>query len=408
MIRTTTETALRITLDLDGGGRARIATSIGFLDHLLTLLAFHSGFDLEVVAAGDVDVDEHHTVEDVMASLGDALGEALGTRAGVARYGSATVPMDEARASAAVDLVRRPHAEIALVVRRRPGRWARAHPVPHALERFAMQAGCTVHVEASGSDDHHVAEAAFKALGRALREACAQTARKGSARPRVRLMKVVIADYGGGNLRSVSSALIRAGCDPVVSIDPVEVREAPLAVIAGVGHVESAARGLAEHRLDEAIVDRVAAARPVLGICVGMQLLCEESEEGGRGLGLLQAPVRRLRARLVPHMGWNALRLTRPSTLLDGLEGADVYFAHSYAVEPALPRRSPPMSSTTAPSSRPSSRALSPVCSSTPSGVAPPVRASLPTPCDGQEARDSVSRRGRGARRQGDQVREPP
>lgn len=150
-------------------------------------------------------------------------------------------------------------------------------------------------------------------------------------------MKVVIADYGGGNLRSVSSALIRAGCDPVVSIDPVEVREAPLAVIAGVGHVESAARGLAEHRLDEAIVDRVAAARPVLGICVGMQLLCEESEEGGRGLGLLQAPVRRLRARLVPHMGWNALRLTRPSTLLDGLEGADVYFAHSYAVEPALP-----------------------------------------------------------------------
>jgi glutamine amidotransferase len=147
----------------------------------------------------------------------------------------------------------------------------------------------------------------------------------------------VIADYGAGNLRSVSSAFVRAGCDPVVSVDAAEVREAPLAVIAGVGHVESAARGLALHRLDEAIVERAAAHRPVLGICVGMQLLCDESEEGGRGLGLLAAPVRRLRSRRVPHMGWNALDVTRPSILFDDLDGEDVYFAHSYAVEPTRP-----------------------------------------------------------------------
>ena len=150
-------------------------------------------------------------------------------------------------------------------------------------------------------------------------------------------LRVVIADYGAGNLRSVSSALVRAGCEPVVSVDPTAVREAPLAVIAGVGHVESAARGLVRNRLDEAIRDRAAAQRPVLGICVGMQLLCEESEEGGRGLGLLAAPVRRLRSRHVPHMGWNALEVTRTSTILEGLDGADVYFAHSYAVEPAMP-----------------------------------------------------------------------
>jgi imidazole glycerol-phosphate synthase subunit HisH len=148
-------------------------------------------------------------------------------------------------------------------------------------------------------------------------------------------VKVVIADYGGGNLRSVSSALVRAGCAPVISTDGAEVRDAPLAVIAGVGHLESAARGLARHRLDEAIAERFAAQRPVLGICVGMQVLCTESEEGGRGLGLLDAPVRRLRSRRVPHMGWNALRVTRPSALLDGLEEQDVYFAHSYAVDPA-------------------------------------------------------------------------
>jgi glutamine amidotransferase len=150
-------------------------------------------------------------------------------------------------------------------------------------------------------------------------------------------VRVVIADYGAGNLRSVASALARAGCDPEISVDAGAVREAPLAVIAGVGNVESAARGLAQHGLDAAICDRVAQARPVLGICVGLQLLCDESEEGGRGLGLVSGPVRRLRSERVPHMGWNALALTRSSALLEGLDGEDVYFAHSYAVEPVDP-----------------------------------------------------------------------
>ena len=146
-------------------------------------------------------------------------------------------------------------------------------------------------------------------------------------------MRVVLADYGAGNLRSVCAALERAGAVPEISTDPAAVCEAPLAVIAGVGHLESAARGLTP--LSDALLERAAAARPLLGICVGMQLLFEESEEGGRGLGLLRGPVRRVRARRVPHMGWNALAVTRPSALLDGLDGSDVYFAHSYAAEPA-------------------------------------------------------------------------
>lgn len=171
VIRTTSETALRVTLDLAGEGRAYVATGVGFLDHLLILLAFHAGVDLECVAGGDVEVDEHHTVEDVLAALGQAVAEALGKREGIARYGSTVVPMDEARATAAVDLVKRPHAEIDLsFTGERVGGLALSL-LPHALERFAMECGCTVHVEASGSDDHHVAEAAFKALGRALREA---------------------------------------------------------------------------------------------------------------------------------------------------------------------------------------------------------------------------------------------
>jgi histidinol-phosphate aminotransferase len=174
VVRTSAETSLRVSLALDGRGRSRVRTGVGFLDHLLAQLAFHGGLDLDAIAGGDVDVDEHHTVEDVMAALGVALREALGGRNGLTRYGAATVPMDEARASAAVDLVRRPHAEIALAFGGERVGGLALTLLPHALERFAIESGCTVHVEAAGEDDHHVAEAAFKALGRALREACSR------------------------------------------------------------------------------------------------------------------------------------------------------------------------------------------------------------------------------------------
>ena len=147
-------------------------------------------------------------------------------------------------------------------------------------------------------------------------------------------MRVVLADYGAGNLRSVASAFARAGAETSITVDAAEVREAPLAVIAGVGHVESAAKGLAVNGLDNAIRDRVAAGRPVLGICVGMQLLFGASEEGGSGMEILGGSVRRVQAARVPHMGWNTLEITQSGQLVDGLEGEDVYFAHSYAVEP--------------------------------------------------------------------------
>jgi glutamine amidotransferase len=147
-------------------------------------------------------------------------------------------------------------------------------------------------------------------------------------------VKVVLADYGAGNLRSLSSALTRAGAEPVVTIDPELVADAPLAMIAGVGHVGSAAVGLRRNGLDDALRERVEAGRPVAGVCVGMQLFFGESEEGGRGLELLDGPVARLRGRVVPHMGWNTLEASRPSAILDGLDRADVYFAHSYAALP--------------------------------------------------------------------------
>jgi imidazole glycerol-phosphate synthase subunit HisH len=150
-------------------------------------------------------------------------------------------------------------------------------------------------------------------------------------------VRAVLVDYGAGNLRSVGSAFERAGVTATVTAEPAAVREAPLAVIAGVSNAEAAARRLDADGLAEALRERISAARPVLGICLGMQLLFEESEEGGRGLGVLRGPVRRIRAGRVPHMGWNTLRLTASSALLDGLDGEDVYFAHSFACAPADP-----------------------------------------------------------------------
>jgi len=147
-------------------------------------------------------------------------------------------------------------------------------------------------------------------------------------------VRVAVADYGAGNLRSLCAALDRAGAEPFVTTDATEVRTAPLAVVAGVGHVASAAAGLARTGVDEALRDRVEDGRPVLGICVGMQLLFEASDEGGEGLGLLAGPVTRLEAERVPHMGWNTLAARVPSRLLDALDGEDVYFAHSYAARP--------------------------------------------------------------------------
>jgi imidazoleglycerol-phosphate dehydratase len=169
--RTTNETDITVTLGLDGSGHAAIDTGIGFYDHLLGSFAHHGLFDLAVHADGDLQVDEHHTVEDVALVLGAAVAEALGDRAGIRRFGDSAVPMDESLATAVIDIGGRPYAVIDL-----PFHGERAGGLPlqlveHALESFARTAGATLHVRGSGRNDHHLAEAAFKALGRARRAA---------------------------------------------------------------------------------------------------------------------------------------------------------------------------------------------------------------------------------------------
>jgi histidinol-phosphate aminotransferase/imidazoleglycerol-phosphate dehydratase/histidinol-phosphatase len=163
LVRATAETRLRVRLALDGAGRVTVATGAGLYDHLLEQLAFHAGLDLLLEGVGDLETGPHHTAEDAALALGQALDRALGDRRGIARYGDAVVPMDDALARAAVDLGGRPAAELRL--ERDPGLAA------HVLSSLAQAGRLAVHVEATGRDDHHVAEAAFKAVGRALRAA---------------------------------------------------------------------------------------------------------------------------------------------------------------------------------------------------------------------------------------------
>jgi imidazoleglycerol-phosphate dehydratase len=170
--RRTRETDIGVTLDLDGSGQTSIETGIGFYDHVLGSLAHHGLFDLEIRATGDLHVDEHHTVEDVALVLGAAFAEALGDRAGVRRFGDSSVPMDESVATAIIDIGGRPYAVIDLPFRAERAGTLPLQLVDHSLESFARAAGATLHLRGTGRNDHHLAEAAFKALGRALRVAC--------------------------------------------------------------------------------------------------------------------------------------------------------------------------------------------------------------------------------------------
>ncbi len=178
MSRRTRETDISVSLDLDGSGASTVETGVGFYDHLLSSFAHHGLFDLEVRAAGDLSVDEHHTVEDVALVLGRAVAEALGDRAGIARFGDASVPMDEALATAVVDAGGRPYAVLDIPFRAERVGALPTQLVEHALEAFARTAGLTLHLRATGRNDHHVAEAAFKALAGALRAAVAADPRR--------------------------------------------------------------------------------------------------------------------------------------------------------------------------------------------------------------------------------------
>ncbi len=179
--RTTRESQVKVTLDLDGTGESTISTGVGFYDHMLTALSRHSGIDLQVSTTGDVEIDGHHSIEDTAIVIGQALKEALGDKSGITRFGDAVVPLDEALAQCVVDVAGRPYVvctgEPEAQIYARIG----GSGVPyagsmtyHVVESLATNAGLCVHLRLlAGRDPHHIVEAQYKALARALRQAIA-------------------------------------------------------------------------------------------------------------------------------------------------------------------------------------------------------------------------------------------
>ena len=182
--RSTKETQIRAAVDLDGTGKAKVATGIGFLDHMLEQLARHGLIDIELTAKGDLHIDQHHTVEDSGIVLGQAVAKALGDRAGIRRYGAALIPMDEALTRVALDASNRPYLVWKVAFTRPSIGGVDSELFQEWFRAFAQNAGLTLHVESLyGENHHHIIESCFKGLARALRQAVEPDPRAGGAVP---------------------------------------------------------------------------------------------------------------------------------------------------------------------------------------------------------------------------------
>jgi imidazoleglycerol phosphate dehydratase HisB len=176
LTRTTKESDITLTLDLDGSGQVEVSTGIGFLDHMLTAFAFHARFDLTLKAKGDLEIDDHHTAEDCALALGEALDRALGERKGIQRFAHAYAPLDEALARVVIDLSGRPAPVVELGLKREMLGQIACENITHVFVSLANAARMALHVDVlRGDNDHHRAEAAFKALALAMREAVRAT-----------------------------------------------------------------------------------------------------------------------------------------------------------------------------------------------------------------------------------------
>jgi len=177
--RKTKETAISLSLSIDGVGKSSISTGIPFFDHMLSLFSKHGLFDLSLKAKGDIDVDYHHTVEDAGIALGEAFKKALGNKERIERYGDAKVPMDESLAEVALDISGRPHLEYNVEITKKKFIDFDTEVVKEFFEAFVLNAGMTVHINLiRGKNMHHIIESIFKAFGVALSKACAISPRK--------------------------------------------------------------------------------------------------------------------------------------------------------------------------------------------------------------------------------------
>ena len=293
--RRTTETRIVLSLVLEGRGRYDVATGIRFLDHMLELFARHGGFDLRVKADGDLDVDQHHTVEDLGIALGEAVLKAVGNKRGINRAGYFVMPMDETLAVAAIDLSGRPHTVVDLKGDGRTGRRsadrARSRLLRGIRERRPRERPCegdvrTVEPSQSRSGIQGIRPRASRRLRARPPPRADAAVDQGPA-----VIPIALIDYRAGNLTSVKKALAAVGAEVFVPGSPAEIDRARGVVVPGVGHF-GATTAIDRDWID-AIQALVANGRPLLGICLGMQWLYEGSDEAPTcpGLGVLSRPL---------------------------------------------------------------------------------------------------------------------
>ena len=334
---TPTETRIAIKLTIEGKGRSTDSTGIRFFDHMLELFTRHGAFDLELKCKGDLDVDQHHTVEDVGIALGEAFDRALGDKRGILRAGYFMMPMDETLAIAAVDLSGRAAFAVDTKVRTRLVGDLQTELVTDFFEGFARGARANVHVKTMyGRSNHHKIEAIFKAFARALRVACSRDKQLGEMLPEYQgtsLMRVTVIDYKAGNLTSVLKALRHLGAEVSDRFGFALIESAERIVLPGVGHFAATRR--LKNGNDGSDSRAIARGVPFLGICVGMQWLYAGSTEAPEQPGTRRTLMEPARAFPNAPKG-SACRLEfargrSGSRLLAGFKpGEYVYFTHSY------------------------------------------------------------------------------
>jgi imidazole glycerol-phosphate synthase subunit HisH len=343
--RNTKETQIKLALSIDGSGDAKIKTGIPFLDHMLLSLAKHGLFDLTVTAKGDLEVDIHHTNEDVGIVLGEAFTKALSNKKGIRRFGFFSVPLDEALVfldalplSCLKAVVLNFHALILTLFTMRQNSCAHFLSIQKLISQLKLPMA-RIHITSLKPCLKQLPERSIWQQNLIL---------VSKAYPRLRepfrslVAAIGVIDYGMGNLRSVSKAIEHLGGNVYVGNDATELESAKKLVLPGVGAFGDAIDELTKRGLIQLIRDAAQNGKPLLGICLGLQLFFESSEESpqARGLGIWKGTVKHFKlqkhsAQKIPHMGWNEVRWKKQNGVTSNVKDRNYfYFVHSFYAAP--------------------------------------------------------------------------